>query len=494
MRTYFVAGFFGSQKNARRLLGVALCLLVTACGGGGWGSGASAGGGSGGGTVTTVTVGGTITGLTTTGLVLANAGKNMSISSYATTFQFTGIVVGSAYAVSIVSQPDSLVCSIANATGTATAAVTNILVSCQPIAKAHVFDNVSTDAMMPYGGLVADSKGNYYGVAAGGGQFGGGAVFKVTAQGNYSIVHSFGSVANDGESPYGDLIVDANDNLYGATFNGGDIGAGNIYKISADGTYTSLVSLGDFNNGALVVSSVNGRLIRTSNGDLYGISTYGGPSSASAQNGVVFKYSNGVMTALHSFTEDSDGNGPTGAIVMDSTGNLYGTTYGGGDNNEGIVYKIASDGTETILHSFAGDSTDGGFPYGGLTIDASGNLYGSTIFGGPNNSGSIFKITAAGVYSTVAFLNSADGSYPLGTLVLDANQNLIGTAYLGGNATGTVFSVSPTGTVSLVYAFGTLNSEGALPVGGVLLSGTTLMGTTSQGGVNGYGILYSLSR
>jgi uncharacterized repeat protein (TIGR03803 family) len=121
-------------------------------------------------------------------------------------------------------------------------------------------------------------------------------------------------------------------------------------------------------------------------------------------------------------------------------------------------------------------------------------LYGSTIFGGPNNTGSIFKITAAGVYSTVAFLNSADGSYPLGTLVLDANQNLIGTAYLGGNATGTVFSVSPTGTVSLIYAFGTLNSEGALPVGGVLLSGTTLMGTTSQGGVNGYGILYSLSR
>ena len=221
-------------------------------------------------------------------------------------------------------------------------------------------------------------------------------------------------------------------------------------------------------------------------GNLYGTTSSGGSGL-----GVVFRLdTTNHEKVLYAFS-GPDGATPFGALVMDGSGNLYGTTFAGGAANLGTVFKIDSAGNESVLHSFAGSPNDGANPYAGLVMDKSGNLYGTTVNGGSSNSGTIFKIDTAGNESVLySFLGSPnDGANPMAALTLDPNGNLYGTTLTGGTASfGTVFELDTTNTETVLYNFTGL-ADGANPFGGVTRDDGTgiLYGTAENGGrkVNG---------
>jgi uncharacterized repeat protein (TIGR03803 family) len=185
-----------------------------------------------------------------------------------------------------------------------------------------------------------------------------------------------------------------------------------------------------------------GGLLADAAGNLYGTTNQGGPANA----GVVFKIDpNGNETILYSFAGGMDGADPTGSLLRDSSGNLYGVTAGGGPTNNGTVWKLDSKGHETVLHSF--DSTYGSFPLAGVVRDGSGNLYGAAYYGGTFGEGVIWKLTKRGLFTVLhSFSCPTDGCYPILGLVRDrVTGNLFGTAYYGGGggAYGTVWSLMP---------------------------------------------------
>jgi uncharacterized repeat protein (TIGR03803 family) len=225
--------------------------------------------------------------------------------------------------------------------------------------------------------------------------------------------------------------------------------------------------------------------------NFYGTTFQGG----TANDGTVFKLSkNGTETVLYSFKGGADGFHPyAGALVRDKAGNLYGTTEQGGSSNEGTVFKVDMSGTESILYNFTGNP-DGAIPYGGLVRDLAGNLYGTTYFGGTSNNGSAFKIDTNNNESILhSFAGSpSDGAYSYATLLRDALGNLYGTNYQGGaTGNGTVFKISSTGKESVLYNFkGT--PDGQLPYAGLVRRKGFLYGTTVQGGKRGLGTVFKV--
>lgn len=274
-----------------------------------------------------------------------------------------------------------------------------------------------------------------------------------------------------------------------------------------------------FQGGSDGATPVSG-LIADPDGNLYGTTADGGTGSNCGAKrsscGTVFKIaSNGTETVLHSFTGGSDGDGPVGGVVMDKAGNLYGTTWYGGTTHDvphrscgghgcGVVFKLAPDGTETILHAFRAGS-GGWYPNGGLTADASGNLYGETMDGGKyNNSicaqfgcGTVFEIQPDGSKITLyAFQGGTDGASPLDGVTADAAGNLYGVTSLGGApgcGCGTVYKVTPQGAESALYAFqGGL--DGVSPNSGLIVDNAgNLYGTTSYGGQFGAGTVFKIT-
>jgi uncharacterized repeat protein (TIGR03803 family) len=238
----------------------------------------------------------------------------------------------------------------------------------------------------PEGGLVRDKHGNLYGTTSGyNGGYGNGAVFKVSSSGKLTILYTFQS-GDDGLCPYGDLLLDAEGNLYGTTYRGGTSGLGTVFEITPSGSETVLYSFTGGTDGSLPAAG----LFRDVSGNLYGTTTGGGNGY-----GTVFKVTpDGTETIVHSFT-DSDGYYPIAPLVQDAKGNFYGTTEFGGRHGQGTVFKLTGKGIETVVHSFTGKK-DGGSPVAGLIFDTEGNLYGTTSGGGNTKCvggcGVVFKI------------------------------------------------------------------------------------------------------
>ena len=241
------------------------------------------------------------------------------------------------------------------------------------------------DGADPYGeNLIFDKAGNLYGTGYSGGIYEDGVVFELSAAGVESVLYNFTGGA-DGGRPYAGVIQDKAGNFYGTTLQGGEFGLGTVYKVTPSGTETVLHSFA----GGLDGSTPYAGLVRDAKGNLYGTTTYGGSANA----GIVFKVSpTGTETVLYTFTGGDDGGNPTGGLVRDKAGNLYGTTYIGGSANDGTVFKVSKSGTETVLHSFT-NAPDGAAPVCGLTFDKQGNLYGTTIGGGESGYGAVFKVT-----------------------------------------------------------------------------------------------------
>ncbi len=321
------------------------------------------------------------------------------------------------------------------------------------------------------GKLVTDEQGNFYGTTVSGGTgtcksaagkvVGCGTVFKVTSSGAETILYSFKGGTTDGAYPSGGLVRDPAGNLYGATLEGGSDrscllshyngGCGTVFELTAADEESVLYS---FKGGPADGSFPTAPLVRDSKGNLYGTTGFGG----AGEGGTVFEVlASGAEKLRYSFSafEPSNGYDP-GPVVRDSAGNLYGTTVMGGDlscalDGCGTVFELTGS-TLSVLHAFAGGTTDGEISTGGLLMDANGDLYGTTEYGGAYQSGTVFKVElSSGTESLVwSFNGTTDGSDPTGTLTPDVDGNLYGTASTGGDLScgggkgcGTVFRVVP---------------------------------------------------
>jgi uncharacterized repeat protein (TIGR03803 family) len=251
---------------------------------------------------------------------------------------------------------------------------------------------------------------------------------------------------------------------------------------------------GSPNDGAVPTSG----LIMDSTGNLYGTTYFGGGSS---NYGSVYKVTTGgVETVLYSFTE-TDGANPVAALLRDSKGNLYGTTQSGGTLGFGTVFKVSARDAEEILYSFENGS-DGSLPFASVAMDKSGNLYSTTFFGGIG--GTLFKLNTSDVETQLHTFEGSpfDGMLPFSGVILDTTGNMYGTTSVGGSSScpetgadgcGIVYKYSESGVYSVLHTFA--GSDGQYPYYGSLVRDThgNLYGTTYQGGAHGYGTVFKLT-
>jgi uncharacterized repeat protein (TIGR03803 family) len=364
----------------------------------------------------------------------------------------------------------------------------------QTVTTLHSFNGV--DGAVPLAGVVQATNGNLYGTTEAGGASDDGTIFKITASGALTTLHSFDGT--DGNSPYAGLVQATNGNLYGTTVMGGADGDGTVFKITASGALTTLHSF-DSTDGKYLYRG----LVQATNGNLYGTTFLGGAWS----DGTVFRITpSGTLTTLHSF-KGADGDVPLAVLTQHTNGNLYGTTEAGGASGDGTVFKITPSGKLTTLYSFCSRSncTDGALPYAGLVQGANGNLYGTTYGGGTSGDGTVFEITPSGtlttLYSFCSQSNCTDGSGPEAALVRATNGNLYGTTPLGGSncmnmGCGTVFKITPSGKLTTLYSFCSQSNctDGAYPYAGLVQdTNGNLYGTTQAGGASGDGTVFRLS-
>jgi len=365
------------------------------------------------------------------------------------------------------------------------------------------------DGANPYAGLVQATNGDLYGTTVNGANFCGdygfgcGTIFKITPSGKLTELHGFCSQGygncTDGANPYAGLIQATNGDLYGTAsyFGGGNSQSGTVFKITPNGKLTTLHSF-DFRDGAYPEAG----LIQATNGDLYGTTQWGGPGNCGVGCGTVFKMTaSGKLTSLYPFCSKIengvciDGSEPQAGLVEAPNGNLYGSTYAGGVNNGGTIFKITPKGALTTLYSFCSQGgmncTDGNNPYAGLVRSTDGNFYGTTYAGGANNGGTVFKITPSGalttLYSFCSQSGCTDGANPYAGLVQATDGNFYGTASLGGaNGGGTVFRVTPSGALTTLYSFCSQSgcTDGTNPLAALIqATNGAFYGTTEWGGV-----------
>jgi uncharacterized repeat protein (TIGR03803 family) len=342
------------------------------------------------------------------------------------------------------------------------------------------------DGGLPFAGVIRDSAGKLYGTTYHGGASGAGVVFQANTGGQETVLYSFTGGA-DGGYPNAGVIRDSAGNLYGTTTAGGASNWGVVYKLDPAGNYTVLYSFTGGENGGGPYAGV----IRDPAGNLYGTTSDGGAASV----GVVYKLNAaGQETVLHTFTGGADGSFPNAGVIRDSSGNLYGTTSSGGTANAGVVYTLDAAGRETVLYSFTGGA-DGSFPYAGVIRDSAGNLYGTTLVGGPAELGEVFELDAAGNETVLfSFPGPTDGEWPTAGVIRDPAGNLYGTTEYGGRANAdVVYKVNTAGREKVLYSF-TGGADGSFPYAGVIRdSAGNLYGTTTAGGASNSGVVYKVN-
>ncbi|HEY8697940.1 MAG TPA: choice-of-anchor tandem repeat GloVer-containing protein [Rhizomicrobium sp.] len=337
-----------------------------------------------------------------------------------------------------------------------------------------------SDGATPVGALVLDSSGNLYGVTASGGggcsanPNGCGTIYKLTSSGTLTTLYSFcpSSGCADGRGPQAGLtyvgasggsLYDGLSNLYGTTIAGGTNDRGTVYKLASPApTPVESVLYNFCPSSGCSDGATPGELITDSSGDIFGVTLKGGVDGDGDgfADGVVFELapSGGsfTYTRLYAFCPSSgcsDGSNPNAHLVQDGSGNLYGTTNRGGNSTDnGVIFKIVPNGTsstESVLHSFCTSSgcPDGAVPQGGLSIDGSGNLFGTAQFDGGNSGGVLFEqsgSTYSVLYDFCAQSSCSDGKAPDSGAILDSAGKLYGTTAKGGtNDGGVVFKFKP---------------------------------------------------
>ena len=370
----------------------------------------------------------------------------------------------------------------------------------------YAFDG--NDGGQPLASPIIGADGNLYGTTYTGGKDGLGNVFQLAPDGTETNLHVFVGEPRDGQWPRAGLIMDGAGNLYGATEEGGKTDAGIIYKLSSGGAETTLYTFCGQAQCADGTQPIGG-LIMDAKGNLYGTTQYGGTGCGDDPGcGVVFELtSGGSETVLYAFcgqAKCADGDQPIGGLIADANGNLYGTTSLGGAHNDGTVFKLAPDGTQTVLHAFGGKPDDGAQPLASLIADKKGNLYGTTSLGGRHNDGTIFRLAPDGTETVLYSFKGTpdDGAQPLATLIADKTGNLYGTTLAGGSTgcsgtgCGTIFKVAPGGGETVLYAFCQQPdcTDGNAPYSGVTMDKEGNLYGTASGGGSGYGTIFKLGK
>jgi uncharacterized repeat protein (TIGR03803 family) len=306
--------------------------------------------------------------------------------------------------------------------------------------------NCADGANPTYSYVLFDNQGNLYGTAYSGGTNNDGVVFELSPSGGIwteQVLYSFANMP-DGANPINGLVADAKGHLYGTTYAGGSAGNGSVFQLTNTGSgWTEKVI---FN-----MSSTYAGLVMDSSGDIFG-TTYKGVFELSPtgtgtwHKATIFAFTNSTI----------NGYDPNGTLVLDSAGNLYGTTYSGGAHGFGTVYELISSGTgtwtENVLWNF---QTSAAYPLGGVILDASGNIYGTTSQGGHHNDGTVYELVrqSAGGYQekTLLALGGGNGNDPFDSLIMDSKGYLYGTTYLGGSTgNGIVLEVNPSAAATTI--------------------------------------------
>jgi uncharacterized repeat protein (TIGR03803 family) len=352
------------------------------------------------------------------------------------------------------------------------------------------------DGGVPTSGFTANGK-IFFGTASVGGTSNLGVVFKINEAGVETVLHNF-TGGSDGANPEDALLRTKGGILYGTTNAGGSAGAGIVFELQGK-TETILHSFSGGTDGAHPIAG----LVADATGNLYGTTTQGGTSG----NGTVFKLAvpktkGGAWTesVLYSFGTGADGSNPVGGVSLDAAGNLYGTTAGGGQYGYGIAYQLVpgSPWTEKVLHEFE-NGNDGSVPYTSFVADKAGNFYGAATQGGVNGGGTVFELTPSNGSWNFNVVYSVPGWGISGTfrnVVLDTAGNIYATTHCDGAYNGgTVYELTPSGgnwTYNLLYNF-TGGSDGQYSVSNLVVNQGKLYGTTLYGGSNGNGVVYEVT-
>jgi uncharacterized repeat protein (TIGR03803 family) len=367
-------------------------------------------------------------------------------------------------------------------------------------------------------GMTRDASGNLYISTLNGDNeiciLGCGSILKVGPQlEGVTVFYAFGpGMPMTGPGPLGPTFG-GHGVLYGTTVTGGPYAGGTVYALFPSGEEETLHR---FSGGAGDGFNPVSGLTRDAAGNFYGATYSGG----TADYGVIYKITpGGKETVLYSFEDEADGGFPLSGPILDAAGNLYGTTTNGGDlscplsgeRGCGTVWKLDTSGKFAVLHTFAG-GMDGWFPYSGLVMDSSGNLYGATELGGkdscgpPDGCGTVFKIDSSGNFQVLYAFNGGanDGQFPQAALLLDSAGNLYGTTYTGGDPSckatngnpgcGVVFKLNPSGHEIILHVFTGGTTDGALPAPFPLIPAgeNNLFGITSNGGLGDSGVLFKV--
>lgn len=357
------------------------------------------------------------------------------------------------------------------------------------------FDGTNGANPMPAGSLIRGTDGYLYGTAKFGGKNNGGTIFKISPDGELTTLYSFCSKVgcSDGQNPNPGLVLGSGGSLYGTTYAGGTSrSTGVVFKLSPQGHETTLhVFAGQPEDG----SNPSAALIFGPEGDLYG-TTYGGGEYG---DGTIFKITTaGAITTIFNF-DSTDGSLPGAALVLASDGKFYGTTQLGGSFGNGTVFQLSRAGKLVVVHNFA--EINGSQPVAPLIQATDGNLYGTTQAGGIGTScrqgcGTVFKVTPQRVLTKLHDFDSSDGASPDAALIQATDGNFYGAAGSGGlhscpRGCGTIFEISASGQFSVLKEFAI--DDGEYPGGGMLqFTNGLLYGPTFNGGANNLGTLYSL--
>jgi len=372
----------------------------------------------------------------------------------------------------------------------------------------HTFTGGS-DGSGPYAPVIMDQSANLFGTTVEGGgpcrkKRGCGTVFKVAPDGTETVLYAFKG-GHDGRGPEAGLAEDQSGNLYGTTAIATRSDGSTVFEVTQQGVHTILHTFSGGSDGGGPLGS----LIFDASGNLYGTTAFGGSNSVACYGGcgTVFEItSGGVFSVLYSFQAGTDGKSPRSGLIFDGAGNLYGTTSAGGNGKCfngygcGTVFKLTPDGIETVLYAFHGGG-DGSFPSGNLVFDASGNLYGTTEGGGGkgcyngSGCGTVFELAPDGTETVLSRFNRTGGpTHPVGGVVLDGNGNLFGASSSGGSAgCGTAFKLAPGHEAKAVYSF-KCGKDGGYPAAGLLRGASgEFYGTTSSDGKR-FGVVFELKR
>jgi uncharacterized repeat protein (TIGR03803 family) len=439
-------------------------------------------------------VGGNVTGLATGAQVtLLNNGGNPTTVGANGAFTFSSpVAFGGSYAVTVQVQPIGQTCSLTGATGSNISANPSVAVSCATslLTTLYSFKGDTTDIGYPVGNIMQATDGYFYGTGYGGGSAGGGGVFKISSGGTESLLYSFAGGASDGDYPHAGLMQAGIGTIYGFTYGGGLNDEGVLFQLTLAGAETVLHMFG---TGTDAAYPEYGALVEGTDGYLYGTTSEGGAYGEGAA--FRMKPDGSSYSVVYSFgATQADGYNPYAGLVFGSNGDLYGVTGYGGANNEGMAFELTTGGTLTALYSFAGAPADGALPLAALTLGKDGNFYGTTSNGGTNMQGIVFKITPTGTETLIYTFgtNADDGKGSYEPLIEGLDGNFYGTGIQGGtNDAGTLFVVSPTsGQEVTLHSFAGGATDGRYPAGLVLGSDGHFYGSTLQGGTADAGVFF----